>query len=137
MELQLYVYKAYVVSVYDGDTCTVNIDLGLHTWIHGEKIRLARINAPELRGAEREQGILSRDYLRQLILDREIILNTIKDQKEKYGRYLGEIWVKDDNDVYYNVNDKMVAEGYAVYYDYSSSSEAVVIKTKKLHETED
>jgi len=134
MDLQLYVYKAKVVSVYDGDTCTVDIDLGLHTWIREEKIRLARINAPEIRGEEREQGILSRDYLRALILNRDIILNTIKDEKEKYGRYLGEIWVKDNNDVYINVNDKMVAEGHADYHDYSPSGEAVVIKTKKLKE---
>jgi micrococcal nuclease len=118
MDLQLYVYKARVVSVYDGDTCTVNIDLGLHTWIHEEKIRLARINAPEIRGEERQQGLLSRDYLRQLILDRDIILQTIKDNKEKYGRYLGEIWALDDNGEYYNVNDKLVSEGYAIYFQY-------------------
>lgn len=135
MDLQLYVYKAHVASVYDGDTCTVNIDLGLHTWIHEEKIRLARIDAPEIRGAEREQGIIARDYLRELILDRDIILNTIKDQKEKYGRYLGEIWVKDDNGVYFNVNDKMVTEGHAVYFDYQPLKRAVIIKTKKLEQT--
>ncbi len=118
MELQCYVYKAHVVRVYDGDTCTVNIDLGLHTWIHDENIRLSRIDAPEIRGTEREQGLLSRDYLSDLILNRDIILQTIKDKKGKYGRYLGEIWVKDENDEYYNVNDKMVSEGYAVYFDY-------------------
>ena len=119
MDLQLYVYKAHVVSVYDGDTCTVDIDLGLHTWIHSEKIRLARINAPEIRGEERQQGLLSRDYLRQLIVDHDIILQTIKDDKEKYGRYLGEIWVLDDNGKYYNVNDKLVSEGYAIYVNYA------------------
>jgi len=31
MENALYHYKAIVVEVYDGDTCTVDIDLGLHT----------------------------------------------------------------------------------------------------------
>jgi len=118
MDLQLYVYKAHVVSVYDGDTCTVDVDLGLHAWIHGEKIRLYRIDAPEMRGAEREKGIASRDYLRSLINDRDIILQTIKDKKGKYGRYLGEIWAVDNNGEYYNVNDKMVADGYAGYLDY-------------------
>lgn len=118
MDLQLYTYKAHVVSVYDGDTCTIDIDLGLSTWIHGEKIRLHRIDAPEIRGPEREQGILSRDYLKLLILDRDIMLQTIKDKKEKYGRYLGEIWALDDNDQYYNVNDTMVSEGYAISYEY-------------------
>ena len=118
MEQQLYVYKAHVVSVYDGDTCTVEIDLGLSTWLRGEKIRLYRINAPELRGAEREQGLKSMEYLKRLIQDKEIILQTIKDRKEKYGRYLGEIWVQDENGKSINVNDKMVAEGFAVYFDY-------------------
>lgn len=118
MELQLYTYKAQVTSVYDGDTCTVDIDLGLRTWIRAEKIRLLRINAPEMRGEERVKGILSRDYLISLIQDREIILQTYQDKKGKYGRYLGEIWVKDENGEYFNVNDRMVSEGYAGYMDY-------------------
>jgi hypothetical protein len=33
MEHKLYHYKAHVVDVYDGDTCTVDIDLGLSTWV--------------------------------------------------------------------------------------------------------
>lgn len=119
MELKLYIYKAFVVGVYDGDTCTINIDLGLHTWIHGEKIRLARIDAPEIRGPERPQGLASRDHLKQLVLNRQIILETIKDVKEKYGRYLGEIWVQDENGQYFNVNDRMVQDGFAVYSDYN------------------
>ncbi len=119
MELKLYVYKARVVGVYDGDTCTIDIDLGLHTWIHGEKIRLARIDAPEIRGAERPQGLASRDHLKELILNRQIILETIKDVKEKYGRYLGEIWIQDENGQYFNVNDRMVQDGFAVYSDYN------------------
>jgi micrococcal nuclease len=118
MDLQLYVYKAHVVSVYDGDTCTVDIDLGLKTWVHSEKIRLHRIDAPEIRGAERDQGLKSTEYLRQLILDRDILLQTIKDKKEKYGRYLGEIWVMDSSGEYFNVNDKLVEQGLAVYYNY-------------------
>ena len=47
MDAGLYRYRALVRSVYDGDTCTVDIDLGLGCWVHGEKIRLYRINAPE------------------------------------------------------------------------------------------
>ena len=78
MELQPYVYKACVRSVFDGDTCNVDIDLGLRTWIHNERIRLARINAPEVRGLEKKDGIESRDCLRNIILDKDIILQTIK-----------------------------------------------------------
>lgn len=114
----LYHYKAKVVEVYDGDTCTVDIDLGLHTWIRGEKIRLIRIKAPELKGDDRTKGLKSRDYLRSLILDKEIFIETIKDKKEKYGRYLGEIWLKDSENKFININDLMVENKSAVYKNY-------------------
>ncbi|MGQ9643147.1 MAG: thermonuclease family protein [Ignavibacterium sp.] len=118
MDKQLYHYKAKVVSVYDGDTCTIDIDLGLHAWIRGEKIRLNRINAPELKGKERTKGIASRDFLGSLILDKEIIIETIKDTKEKYGRYLGEIWLKDPSGNFININDEMVKNKFAKYQKY-------------------
>lgn len=50
----LYHYRAVVVSVYDGDSCLMDIDLGLAIWQKNEKIRLARINNPELRGDDWE-----------------------------------------------------------------------------------
>jgi micrococcal nuclease len=56
MEKVLYHYKAKIIEVYDGDTCTIDIDLGLNIWNKGEKIRLNRINAPELRGDEKAKG---------------------------------------------------------------------------------
>jgi len=118
METQLFQYKAIVTAVYDGDTCTVDIDLGLHVWIKNEKIRLFGINAPELRGKERPQGLLARDFLRGLILNKEITLRTIKDVREKYGRYLGEIWVINEKGKSLNVNDELVKKGFAVYKEY-------------------
>jgi micrococcal nuclease len=118
METKLYYYKALVLSVYDGDTCTVDIDLGLKAWIKNEKLRLLRINAPELRGEDREAGILSRDFLRSLIDGKEIFIQTSKDKQGKYGRYLAEIFLKDENGKWVNVNDLMVEKGYAVYKEY-------------------
>lgn len=117
MKNVLYQYKAFVTSVYDGDTCTVDIDLGLHIWARGEKIRLLRINAPEIRGKGRQKGLRSRDFLRELIMDREIIIGTFKDKKGKYGRYLGEIWLPKDDEII-NINDLLVEEGYAEYKEY-------------------
>ncbi|HCY75694.1 MAG TPA: nuclease [Ignavibacteriales bacterium] len=118
MEKILYHYKAIIAEVYDGDTCTVDIDLGLHVWIKGEKIRLNRINAPELKGAERSKGLQSRDFLRSLILGKEVIIETIKDKKEKYGRYLGEIWLEDTDGKFININDEMVKNSFAKYQKY-------------------
>lgn len=118
MEKTLYHYKVTVVDVYDGDTCTVDIDLGLHIWSKGEKIRLIRINAPELRGNERTKGLKSRDFLRSLILNKEVVIETIKDKKEKYGRYLAEIWLEDEEGKFNNINDIMVQNGFAKYQKY-------------------
>lgn len=118
MEKQLYHYKAIVVQVYDGDTCTLDVDLGLNTWIRGEKVRLNRINAPELTGKSKSKGIKSRDYMRSKILGQEVLVQTIKDRKEKYGRYLGEIWLTTKTGKVVNINDEMVKEGYAIYQKY-------------------
>jgi len=118
MERTLYHYKAIVTSVYDGDTCTVDIDLGLSAWIRGEKLRLNRINAPELRGDERAKGLLSRDFLRDKIHGKEITIETIKDRREKYGRYLAEIWLEEKKGKFININDLLVKEGFAKYQKY-------------------
>lgn len=109
----LYTYKAQVTDVYDGDTITVNVDLGFHTWIHDEKIRLARINAPEVKGKEKEAGIASRDWLRERILGKTILLRTLRDKREKFGRYLGELYLDESN-----INDELVTTGHAIYQKY-------------------
>lgn len=107
----MYTYSAYVTGVYDGDTITVDIDLGFDIILKNQKIRLIGINAPEVRGITREDGIKSRNRLRELILKKKITLETIKDKKEKYGRFLGKIYL---NGVY--INDQLISEGFAEQY---------------------
>lgn len=114
---ELYCYKAKVIGVYDGDSITVDIDLGINVWVRNQKIRLANINAPEVRGVERPDGLKSRDWLRELILNEEIILKTIKDKKGKYGRWLGEVWL-DEGTEYANVNMLLVTNGFAEEVEY-------------------
>jgi len=118
MDDHLFHYRATVIAVYDGDTVRADIDLGLKTWIKNEKLRLARINAPELKGTEREAGLRSRDFLREQILGQEIIVGTIRDKKGKYGRYIAEIWRKNDAGEFANVNDLLVQQGHARYQEY-------------------
>lgn len=117
METHLYHYRARVVSVYDGDTLRADIDLGMYIWVRNEKIRLARINAPELRGDERPAGLASRDFLREQVLDKEVLLQTRKDRKGKYGRYLAEVWLA-EGDSWININDLLVEKGFARYQEY-------------------
>ncbi|MBT0607544.1 thermonuclease family protein [Aequorivita echinoideorum] len=86
----MYQYKAKVIDVYDGDTITAMVDLGFFHF-QQMKFRLYGIDTPEIRGEEREQGLIVRDILREMILDKEVIINSYKDKQEKYGRYLANI----------------------------------------------
>ena len=40
----LYHYRAVVISVYDGDTCRMEIDLGLGIWQENKKTKLINVN---------------------------------------------------------------------------------------------
>ena len=78
----MYNYKAKIIGVYDGDTVTAMVDLG---FLHFQemKLRLYGIDTPELRGPEREQGIIVRDILREMILNKEVTIRSYKDKQGK------------------------------------------------------
>ena len=110
-----YQYPALVVNVYDGDTITVNIDLGFGVELKKQKIRLYGINTPEVRGSSRDLGIISRDYVREKILNKNIILQSIKDKKGKYGRWLGIVLIGDEK---LNLNKELISKNLAIFADY-------------------
>jgi micrococcal nuclease len=108
----LWHYKAKVVSVYDGDTCTVDLSLGFHIHMSNQKIRLYGIDTPELRGEDRKRGLIVRDIVSSMILNKEIILHTIgKDKSDSFGRWLGIIYIDG-----LNLNQWLVDNGYAIPY---------------------
>jgi len=104
-----FTYVAAVLKVYDGDTITVDLDLGFNI-LFKTKLRLYGINAPEMRGKEKKQGTRSRDWLRRKILGKFILVYTFKDKKGKYGRYLAKIYMPKKLTT---VNSEMVNKGYA------------------------
>ena len=107
-----YCYKAKCVSVYDGDTVTLDISLGFNSTMHKQNARLLGISTPEVRGREREAGLVSRDRLRELIDGKDIIIATHKDKGGKYGRLLATIFLGG-----VNINQQLVDEGLAEVYD--------------------
>lgn len=113
MYCKLYHYGAHVVSVYDGDTIRVDIDLGCNVWIKNEPLRLYGINAPEVRGPQRSDGLLSAQYLRDMINGKDIFIESIKDKKGKYGRYLAKIWLENEDKTWLDVNQKLINDGFA------------------------
>lgn len=108
----MFEYNAIVRSIYDGDTLRADLDLGFNVWAKNEPLRLYGINTPELRGETLTEARKSRDWLlEQIPIGTEIIVKTIKDKKEKYGRYLAIIYVDGRN-----LNEELVANGLAVPY---------------------
>ncbi|MBB3123838.1 micrococcal nuclease [Mesoflavibacter sabulilitoris] len=107
----MYNYKAKIIDVYDGDTVTAMVDLG---FLHFQemKLRLYGIDTPELRGEEREQGIIVRDILREMVLGKEVTIRSYKDKQGKYGRYLANIILEDGLEV----NQWLVDNGHAKEY---------------------
>lgn len=121
---ELYTYKAEVIKAYDADTVTLRIDLGLDTF-REESVRLARIDAPEVRGEEREAGLISRDALREKIVSKEVLIRTYKDKTGKYGRFIVEIFLpytiiteSSGESGLININDWLVENKYAEYKEY-------------------
>ena len=115
----MYEYNAEVVRVYDGDTVRVNIDLGFGIFIRNTAIRLRGINTPEVRGDSKVEGYASRDRLIAILssADNTCRVKTIKgNERGKYGRILGEIYVGSDEKGWTNVNQQLLEEGYAVAY---------------------
>ncbi len=111
----LYNYRVKeVVSVHDGDSCRLVIDMGFK--MYAEKAtRLARLDTPEMRDPDPEvrvRAYAARDYLRgrldaAMSTGSEVIIHSVK--LEKYGRSLAELYIDDTN-----VNDEMLALGLGV-----------------------
>jgi len=113
MDESIYKYKAELERVIDGDTIVITLDLGLNTYKKKFKVRLARINAPEMK--DKPFGLQSKTFISNTLFNKEIMIETLSDKKDKWGRYLGEIYVL-GLDGWSNVNDLMVSKGEASMY---------------------
>ena len=106
-----YEYSADIIKVYDGDTVTAVVDLGFSVKMK-MRIRLTEINAPEVRGEEKIEGLKSRDFLREKILDKTVTIRTEK-TRGKYGRYIATIYLEGEN-----INELLVKKGLAEHKTY-------------------
>ena len=94
-----------IKSCYDGDTCTAS---------KGEKIRLACIDSPELKGdkANPIPAKKARDYLNNLIANKLVSIKRIT--FDKYGRTVAELY-KDEINIQKLLVDKNLAKIYKKY----------------------
>ena len=99
-----------IKSCYDGDTCTT---------INGEKVRLACIDTPELKGkrADPVPAEKARDFLNNLLINEEVSIRRIT--KDRYGRTVAELF---NGNI--NIQKLLVDKGYGqIYKKYSNQCE--------------
>jgi len=92
----MYTYKATIRSVYDGDSCRIDLDLGMGVWMRNQSVRLYGIDTAEIRGGTAEAkalGNLAKDYLKnELPEGSTVLLRTYIDKRGKFGRVLASIY---------------------------------------------
>ena len=96
-----------IKSCYDGDTCTT---------IEGEKIRLACIDTPELKGKKADPVAAkeARDFLNNVVSNKEVNIRRIT--KDRYERTVAELFIND-----LNIQEIIVKKGYGkIYQKYAS-----------------
>ena len=111
----MFEYNATVVKVVDGDTIDAMVDLGFGTW-KKVRIRMHGINAPESRTRnleEKKKGLAAKARLIEMLEENEKHFILISHGVGKFGRCLGEIYVKGHNT---SLNKQLISEGHGTEY---------------------
>ena len=134
--MEKYIYKAKLERVIDGDTVDALIDLGFDTWVK-KRIRYKGIDTWESRTKdldEKKLGLAAKDRNKELlesVSSKPGYFRLKSYGVGKYGRVLGEIFVKDIEGIEYNVNQTLIDEGHAYVYDGGKKKMFVNKESKK------
>lgn len=90
MKPELYNYDATVERVIDADTVVCNLDLGFGVWMRKVSVRVLGINAPEISGKERPEGLVAKARVVEL-LPPGTKVTVCSRELGKYGRPVGHI----------------------------------------------
>lgn len=105
----MYTYHAKVERWVDGDTVILQIDLGFEVFKR-ERVRLARVNAPELKSSidfQRRKARHARAVAKKLCPEGSgVLITTSKNKRDMYARYISELTA---NGV--NVSDYLIQDG--------------------------
>jgi len=82
--MAMYQYNACVKRIVDGDTFDAEVDLGFHNWTK-QRFRLNGYPAAEVRGVEKNIGIIAKAKLEELLPDGALIIIS-STKTEKFGR---------------------------------------------------
>ena len=120
--MEKYIYRAKLDRVVDGDTIDALIDVGFDIWFK-KRIRYMGIDTWESRTRdldEKKKGKAAKERNRQLleeVSDKSGYFRLKSHGVGKYGRVLGEIFVRDIEGKEWNINQTLIKEGHAYVYD--------------------
>ena len=116
-EVKKYGYSCKLDRVVDGDTCDAMIDLGFNVWVK-ERIRFKGVDTWESRTRDLEEkakGLAAKAFTKDLLENSdEGKFSIISYGKGKYGRVLGELFVKGHEQ---SVNQLLIENGHAYEYE--------------------
>ena len=115
--------EARVIAVNDGDTVTIR--MGGKTY----RTRLIGFDAPEM--GQEPWGKKAQEHLRTLLKDSQwnVSVETDVEKYDKYNRLLVYVWTKDK----IFVNERMLADGYAVLFTFPPNIKYVDLFKKAQH----
>ena len=115
-QVKKYGYSCKLERVVDGDTCDALIDLGFNTWAK-RRIRFYGVDTWESRTRnleEKKKGLAAKEYVKDLLENSDNgKFSIISHGKGKYGRVLGEIFVKGHEK---SLNELLKENGHAYEY---------------------
>lgn len=97
-----YTYKANLARVVDGDTFDFVLDLGFKIQ-KTVRVRLSGVDTNEIYGVKKEseeyqKGIDQKKYVEDVLNSaNNIMIKTFEDDTGKYGRYIAEVIVDEEN----------------------------------------
>ncbi|MGV3223404.1 thermonuclease family protein [Staphylococcus hyicus] len=104
LDKQLYIFKAKVLRVIDGDTLVIDLDMGFETHTI-KRVRLLGVDTPE-RG---EPGYNeAKAFTTQVVLDNDVYVQTY--QSDVFGRYLADVWYRVGDDEY-RLSHELIVRG--------------------------
>ncbi len=111
-QITMYKYQAKVLDWVDGDTVVVEIDLGFYVK-RTERLRLARIDTPEMRDDVPYQIRLAKHA--RMVAKKfcphgsTVTVETFKSKRDMYARYIAEVSFEGRN-----MSDYLLSEGVGV-----------------------
>lgn len=106
-----------IIRIVDGDTLDVEIDLGFSIKIK-QRLRLSGVNTNELHATDaslRESANRAKLFMEDALIGKDNV-SIFTTKPEKYGRYLAEVFLKEQDGSFTSVNDMLLDNGLAQVY---------------------